>query len=120
MVPSRTFAKKARAVNYGFSTVRATDAGVLGCLDADVALPEEFLARSADRFLASPRLGVTGGRFRHPVNGEMAVREEHHAHVPGPAQLFRWEAFAEMDGYLELRHGGIDTMANLPWYSQAI
>lgn len=108
----RTFAKKARAVNYGFSVVQSTDAGVVGCLDADVVLPPDFLAVATDKFASLPRLGVTGGRFRHPVRGEMEVRVEHEAHVPGPAQLFRWEAFADMGGYPELRHGGIDTVAN--------
>ncbi len=108
----RTFAKKARAVNYGFEQVQARDAGVVGCLDADVVLPDEFLERVAQKFSDRPRLGVTGGRFRHPVKGEMVVRVEHAAHVPGPAQLFRWETFEEIGGYPELRHGGIDTVAN--------
>ncbi len=110
----RNFSKKARAVNTGYERMQqdGVTPDFIACVDADVELPSDFFEVAVQKFDDDSELGVTGGRFLHPVNGELKVRKEHDAHVPGPAQVFRRETFDAIGGYLELRHGGIDTVAN--------
>lgn len=108
----RSFESKARAVNEAVQSLGVMSFAYVACVDADVMLPNSFLKSAVTRFESDPRLGVTGGRFVHPVNGQLRERKEPQSHVPGPAQVFRRETFEQVGGYQELRHGGIDTVAN--------
>jgi glycosyltransferase involved in cell wall biosynthesis len=111
-VPMRSFESKARAVNAAAERLRAVEFSYIACIDADVVLPPNFLSVAVAKFESDPSLGITGGRFVHPVKGQLRERREPQSHVPGPAQVFRRNVFDEIGGYLELQHGGIDTVAN--------
>jgi len=109
----RSFASKAEAVNRGVRRLAMLDFDLLACIDADVCLPPDYLTEIADRFAADPNLGVAGGTYQHPVAHRITVDRPPAHHVPGPAQVFRREAFEQIGGYWPLRHGGIDTAANV-------
>ena len=109
----RSFASKADAVNRGAQRLASLDFDLLACVDADVSLPPNYLAEVADRFSSDPTLGVAGGTYQQPVGHRIAVDRPPAHHVPGPAQVFRREVFEQIGGYWPLRHGGIDTAANV-------
>ncbi|MEE9416232.1 MAG: glycosyltransferase family 2 protein [Acidimicrobiales bacterium] len=108
----RSFESKARAVNAAAGHLKGVEFSYLACIDADVVLPPDFLSVAVSKFESDLSLGITGGRFVHPVKGQLRERREPQSHVPGPAQVFRRKVFDEIGGYLELQHGGIDTVAN--------
>jgi glycosyltransferase involved in cell wall biosynthesis len=109
----RSFASKAAAVNRGAQRLSTLDFELLACVDADVVLPANYFAELASRFAFDPSLGVAGGTYQHPVGHRLAVDRPPSHHVPGPAQVFRREVFEQIGGYWPLRHGGIDTAANV-------
>jgi glycosyltransferase involved in cell wall biosynthesis len=110
---TRSFSSKAHAVAAGRDALQDLDFDYLACLDADIRLEPTYFAEVIERFLADPALGVTGGVYAHPVGDRVVVDRPPEHHVPGPSQVFRARVFDDIGGYWPLRHGGVDTAANV-------
>ena len=123
----RRLSAKAESVAVAHATARELhpDAEFVASIDADVELPPHTFERIVDEFNRHPSLGVTGGIYYHPVNGESKAGWVSPTHVPGPLQVFRAEVFEAIGGYQPLRDGGLDVVSTaharmLGWDTRAI
>lgn len=106
----RHFAAKVGCFNAGFDRVRDEDFDVVGNLDADITFGSDYFEFLLARFAADSKLGVAGTPF---VEGATSYdfRFTSVEHVSGACQLFRRECFAQIDGYVPVKGGGIDWIA---------
>jgi poly-beta-1,6-N-acetyl-D-glucosamine synthase len=106
----RHFAGKVGAINAGRARVADLDYDVIGNLDADITVDEEYFQFLLNKFAENPRLGVAGTPFREGTR-QYDYRFTSAEHVSGACQLFRKECFADIGGYQAIKTGGIDTIA---------
>jgi biofilm PGA synthesis N-glycosyltransferase PgaC len=108
----RSFSGKVDAFNAGWARVRALQFDVIGNLDADLSFEPDYLDFLMDKFNEDPRLGVAGTPFTED-GGYDSARDsfEGENYVAGGCQLFRYQCFREIGGYVPNRAGGVDWIA---------
>jgi glycosyltransferase involved in cell wall biosynthesis len=107
----RSFAAKVHAFNAGLERVHLLDIDVIGNLDADVSFDADYLAFLMQKFSEDPRLGVAGTPFAEKGYDSGRDSFEGENHVAGACQLFRYECFQEVGGFIPNRAGGVDWIA---------
>lgn len=106
----RHFAGKVLAFNAGYDRVKDLNFDIIGNLDADITFESDYFQFLMGKFSEIPRLGVGGTPFREGAR-QYDYRFTNIEHVSGACQLFRWECFEEIGGYMPIRGGGIDLVA---------
>jgi glycosyltransferase involved in cell wall biosynthesis len=108
----RNFAGKVHAVNAGIEAVKGLEFEVLVNLDADVSFEPDYMEFLLEKFLEDPQLGVAGTPFTQP-GGYDSTKDsfEGDHYVAGPCQLFRYECFRDIGGYVPNPAGGVDWIA---------
>lgn len=108
---NRSFVGKAHAVNAGLERLADLDLEVVGNLDADVSFDPDYVEFILGKFTADPQLGLAGTPFVE--NGYDSTRDsfEGENYVAGPFQLFRWQCFQDIGGYVPNHAGGVDWIA---------
>jgi len=107
----RSFAAKVYAFNAGYQRVKDLNYDVIGNLDADVSLPQDYFEFLMDKFETHGTLGVAGTVFKEDGYSSETDSFEGQNHVAGGCQLFRRRCFDEIGGYIANRAGGIDWIA---------
>jgi len=108
----RNFGSKSKAIEYGYKQLAGIDYDYIGNLDADVAFAPNYYEQILTKFEENPKLGVAGGIRYDLVSGEkfekvLCAKNS----VGGPFQLFRRECYEKIGGYLPLKYGGVDAVA---------
>jgi glycosyltransferase involved in cell wall biosynthesis len=85
----------------------------VGCLDADISLPENYYEKILVEFERHPELGITSGVYCEKVGERCREVKIARNHTPGALQLFRRECYEEIGGYWPLRYGGDDSLAEI-------
>jgi glycosyltransferase involved in cell wall biosynthesis len=108
----RNFAGKVHAVNAGLDAVKDLRFDVVGNLDADVSFDPDYMEFVLDKFAHDSRLGIAGTPFTQ-AGGYDSARDsfEGENYVAGPCQLFRYECFRDIGGYVANPAGGVDWIA---------
>jgi biofilm PGA synthesis N-glycosyltransferase PgaC len=106
----RHFAAKVQCFNAGLDKLRGENFDVIGNLDADITMGEDYFQFLLAKFAASPKLGVAGTPFVEGTNS-YDYRFTAVEHVSGACQLFRRECFEQIGGYVPVKGGGIDWIA---------
>jgi len=108
----RSFAGKAHAVAAALESMSDLAFDVVGNLDADVSFEPDYMAFLLAQFAASPTLGVAGTPFTQD-GGYDSTRDsfEGENYVAGPIQLFSYECFRQIGGYVANPAGGVDWIA---------
>jgi GT2 family glycosyltransferase len=110
----RDFGSKATAVNFGYGQLAGVEAACVGILDADASVDADCFERLLAAFSGDPALGLTGGYVYEERRGAFRACPSNAPHsVPGILQFFRRECFEAIGGYMPLRLGGIDTVAEV-------
>jgi poly-beta-1,6-N-acetyl-D-glucosamine synthase len=106
----RHFGAKVQCFNAGLDKLRGESFDIIGNLDADITVGEDYFQFLLAKFAAAPKLGVAGTPF---VEGTMSYDYRFTAveHVSGACQLFRVECFEQIGGYVPVPGGGIDWIA---------
>ncbi len=86
---------------------------MIGNLDADVSFDEEYFAFLLRKLAENPALGLVGTPYRDPLNDPYDYRYVSVEHVTGPCQLFRRECFEAIGGYMPVKGGAIDRIADI-------
>lgn len=107
----RNFAAKAHAVNAALERVRSLQFDVIGNLDADVSFEPDYMEFVMAKFAADPALGVAGTPFTERGYDSTKNSFEGENYVAGPCQLFRYQCWQEIGGYVPNRAGGVDWIA---------
>ena len=113
--PERHFGGKAQAVNAGYAWLNDLEFDLIGNLDADITLPEDFYEFLLRKFEEIPNLGVAGTPFIEKEDAGGSHSYEHTFanlnHVSGACQFFRRGCFDDIGGYKPIKGGGIDWVA---------
>lgn len=111
--------KVVQAFYKGFESKMAKDFDVICKFDADVILPENYLAEISRAFTENPEYGLVGGLLYVEKNGEWRYEgNSNKNHVRGPVKAYRKTCFQEMGGIREtLGWDNIDSvlLKNLGW-----
>ncbi len=111
---NRNFASKVGAFNRGYSLLKDDDYEFIGNLDADVSFSSDYFESILEEFSRNPALGIAGGWIWEPRDGIFRERIANTTRsVPGAIQLFRRKCFEDIDGYIPVTKGGIDTVAEI-------
>jgi poly-beta-1,6-N-acetyl-D-glucosamine synthase len=110
----RSFAGKVHAINAGLERLEALGVtfDVMGNLDADVSFEPDYMRFLLEKFAGDPKLGVAGTPFTQEGDYD-STRDsfEGDKYVAGPCQLFRYECFQDIGGYVANPAGGVDWIA---------
>ena len=109
----RNFAGKVAAFNAGQAKVAGLKYDVIGNLDADISFDEEYFDFLLQKLAENPALGLVGTPYRDPLNDQYDYRYVSIDHVTGPCQLFRRECFEAIGGYMPVKGGAIDRIADI-------
>ena len=106
----RNFAAKVNCFNAGYERVRGLEYDIIGNLDADISFEKDYFGFLLAKFEEDPKLGVAGTPFVEDGK-HYDYRFTNIEHVSGACQLFRRECFEEIEGYTQIKGGGIDWVA---------
>jgi len=110
----RNFGAQVRAINIGWELLKNDVYDYIGNLDADVSFKEDYYITIIQRMAANQRLGLAGGFIYEEKNGIYKERRyNNETSVAHAIQLFKRECFEEIGGYLELKYGGPDWVAEV-------
>lgn len=109
----RHFGNKVRAFNQGLAGIRDSKFDFIGNLDADVSFEANYFENLLGELTRNPKLGIAGGMI-HTLRGETYISQEVALDsVAGAVQLFRRECYEDVGGFLPLRQGGEDSVAEV-------
>jgi glycosyltransferase involved in cell wall biosynthesis len=110
--PNRSFAAKAEAFDLGLERLRSVHFDVIGNLDGDVSFEPEYMEFLMRKFTEDPSLALAGTPFVEDDGYDSAKDSfEGENYVAGPCQLFRYDCFKDVGGYVPHAAGGIDWIA---------
>lgn len=109
----RHFAGKVQAFNLGLQMVSNLEYDFIGNLDGDVSFEADYYERVLQKFAQNPRLGLAGGKILDNIRGKFVPQIASENSVGGPIQLFRRKCFEEIGGYLPLKLGYVDGVAEI-------
>lgn len=108
-----SFSSKVSAFNLGFDFINKMNYEYIGNLDADVFLEPKYFEVIYQEFRSNPKLGIAGGRVYEQIGNKIFNRKSSVTSVAGAVQLFRKTCFEQIGGYIPLKHGGIDSAAEI-------
>ena len=106
------YASKVYAIQAGLMLLNNIEFDFIGNLDADISFEPSYYENILAKFKEYPRLGMAGGTILELKNGVYKARFGNTVRsVPGAIQLFRRQCFEEIGGYIPLKTGGVDSIA---------
>ncbi len=108
----RSFAGKIHAFNTGYSKMDNVEYEAIACLDGDISFDEEYFPFLLQKLADDPALGLVGTPYKDPLN-QTYHRFVSIEHVTGPCQLFRRKCFEQIGGYVPVKGGAVDRIADL-------
>jgi glycosyltransferase involved in cell wall biosynthesis len=107
----RHFAGKVHAFNAGLERVRHLQFDLVGNLDADISFSPDHFSFLIDRFAEDARLGLAGTAYTQDGWDSTKDSFEGVTSVHGACQLFRYQCYLDVGGYVANRAGGVDWIA---------
>jgi len=109
----RNFGSKAKAVKFGYQRLKHLEYEYIGNLDADISFGNDYYEKIICKFRENERLGIAGGVRYDWYNGKFRKQKCARNSVGGPYQLFRRNCYEDIGGYIPLKYGGIDAVAEI-------
>jgi glycosyltransferase involved in cell wall biosynthesis len=109
----RNFAGKVLAFNAGYARVKDMPFDAVGSVDADASFEADFFGFLLEKLAADAKLGLVGTAFREAGGDKYDYRFVSIEHVTGICQLFRRQCFEDIGGYVAVKGGAIDRIANI-------
>lgn len=111
---TRDFASMVYAQHAGVDHLQNVEYDFIGMLDADISFEPYYYERLLNEFHQNPRLGLAGGQLFDLYNGKWNKQKVNVSlNVSGPVQMFRRKCFADIGGYIPLKKGGQDAVAEV-------
>jgi len=111
---ARDFGAQVNAINTGYQRLKHLDFNFVANLDADISFGPNYYATLIKRISADPRLGLVGGSIFEDHGHGFQRRLSNSIHsVAHAVQLFRRECFDAIGGYIPLKYGGPDWVAEV-------
>jgi len=111
---NRDFASKVYAIRAGVEQLEEVSYEFIGNLDADVSFDPDYYERVLEKFEQNAKLGIGGGVI-YDISGTKYRRQFTSVSwsVSGAIQLFRRKCYEDIGGYLPLKRGGVDMIAEV-------
>jgi poly-beta-1,6-N-acetyl-D-glucosamine synthase len=109
----RNFAGKVLAFNAGYAKVKEIEFDAVGSVDADASFEEGYFAFLLQKLAEDRALGLIGTAFKETSGAMYDYRFVSIEYVTGICQLFRRQCFEEIGGYVPVKGGAIDRIANI-------
>jgi poly-beta-1,6-N-acetyl-D-glucosamine synthase len=109
----RNFAGKVLAFNAGYDRVKRLAYDAIGSVDGDASFEGDFFAFLLGKLGEDPALGLVGTRFEEGSQDKYDYRFVSIEHVTGICQLFRRQCLEDIGGYVPVKGGAIDRIANI-------
>jgi len=109
----RHFAGKVQAFSAGYAAIRDLPYEVVGSLDGDLSFDQTYFEFLLQKLAADPTLGLVGTPFQEGSGEMYDYRYSSTENVSGACQLFRRGCFEAIGGYVPLKEGGIDHVAQI-------
>jgi FkbM family methyltransferase len=109
----RNFAGKVTAFNAGYARLKDLDFVVVGNLDADVSFDESYFEFLLAKLDADPRLGLVGTPYQDSLSTGHDYKFASAESVTGPCQVFRRRCFEDIGGYMAVKGGAVDRIADI-------
>ncbi|MDA8174671.1 MAG: glycosyltransferase family A protein [Nitrospiraceae bacterium] len=107
------FGSKVHAFNAGYASLGGTEYDYIGNLDADITFQNDYFERLLVKMNGNGKLGLAGGMVSEFLENGLIHADYNINSVAGAVQMFRRRCFDEIGGYLPLRFGGIDAVAEV-------
>lgn len=109
------YSHRTRVVLSGYKLIEKLKFDFLGVLDADISLEPTYYEHILTEFDRNPRLGLASGIYVDKVKGQIrkVVRDPEEISTPGALQMFRHECYEAIGGYIPLKYGGDDSLAEI-------
>lgn len=102
------------AIQTGCEELQSLDFDFIGNLDADVAMDCGYFKTLLSRFNDEPGLGLAGGYICEESQGEFRSRTTNNPQsVAHAVQVFRRSCFEAVGGYMPMKYGGPDWVAEV-------
>jgi len=107
------YGRRTRVVLAGYEKIKSLEYDFLGALDADITFEPTYYESILREFDSNPRLGIAAGAYMYEINNrfEKVLRDKRC--TPGSMHVFRRECYEEIGGYVPLKHGGDDSLADI-------
>jgi poly-beta-1,6-N-acetyl-D-glucosamine synthase len=109
----RNFAGKVIAVRAGQARVAGLQYDAIGNLDADILFDEDYFSFLLKKLAEDAGLGLVGTPYVDPLSRPSDYRFASIEHVTGPCQLFRRDCFEAIGGYVPVKGGAVDRIADI-------
>ncbi|NLD46976.1 MAG: glycosyltransferase [Clostridiaceae bacterium] len=110
----RNFGSQVRAFLKGYNELVNVTYDFIGNLDADVSFDKDYYQRILCQFNIDKKLGLAGGFIFEEKKGAFCSRKYNStSSVAHAIQLFRRECYEDIGGYIPLRYGGSDSVAEV-------
>jgi glycosyltransferase involved in cell wall biosynthesis len=110
----RNFGAQVDAINKGCELLKPTEYDFIGNLDADISFNPTYFEDLFTKFKADRTLGIGGGWIWESPGAEFKPRMTNsRASVPHGIQMFRRQCFEQIGGYVPLKYGGPDWLAEI-------
>ena len=109
----RNFSSKVNAFNVGYKQIKNLDYEFIGNLDADVSFESDYYERIIKYFQENPKLGIAGGIRLDYYDDKYVEIISNQWNVCGAIQMFRRQCFEDIEGFIPLRRGGEDAVAEI-------
>lgn len=112
--PNRNFGSQVYAIKAGYEKLCGVEYQYFGNLDADVSFASNYYSALLEIFSVTPLLGLAGGCIYEESRGKFIPRCGNSvSSVPHAVQLFRRSCYEEIGGYVPLKYGGPDWLAEV-------
>ncbi len=109
----RNFGSKVQAIHAGMRFLEQIDYDFLGFLDADISFSEDYFEKLFVEFESDVQLGLAGGTIYDKMEDGFREQVAALSSVAGAVQTFRKECYEQIGGYVPIKSGGIDTVAEV-------
>jgi len=111
---TRDFACQVHGQHAGAERLGDVEHDFIGMLDADISFEPDYYERVLQEFERRPTLGLAGGVLYDLYEGQwIPQRVNPSLNVSGPVQMFRRQCFKDIGGYIPLKYGGQDAVAEV-------
>ena len=108
---ARHFGGKVEAFKTGLQLLSDVEFDLVANLDADLSFGPDHFEFLLSRFAADPTLGVAGTAYTEHDWNSTTDSFEGEASVHGACQLFRYQCYRDIGGYVANPSGGVDWIA---------
>ena len=111
---TRDFACQVYGQHAGAQRLQDIEYDFIGMLDADISFKPDYYRRLLEEFKRHPAVGLAGGVLFDLYDGQwIRQRVNVSLNVSGPVQMFRRKCFEDIGGYIPLKKGGQDAVAEV-------